>query len=85
MLKIKKFNIGSEDNPNFSNIGDNWDEETIAKITELLHEFQDLFPTNFREMKGIVGYLGKMKIPLKLDVRPVKQHSYKLNPRYKEK
>ena len=38
-LKIKKVNIGSEDNPKFANIGDYCDEETIAKIIDLLHEF----------------------------------------------
>ena len=36
-------------------------------------------------MKGIVGDLVEMKIPLKLDTRPVKQCPYRLNPRYKEK
>ena len=63
-LKIKKVNIGSLANPKFANTGDYWDEEIVAKITDLLHEYQDLFPTNFSEMKGIVGYLGDMKIPL---------------------
>ena len=38
-LKIKKVDIGSKDNPKFANIGDYWDEETVAKITDLLHEF----------------------------------------------
>ena len=52
---------------------------------DLLHEFQDLFPTNFSEMKGIVGDLGEMKIALKLDAKPIKQQPYKLNTRYKEK
>ena len=41
-------------------------------ITDLLHEFQDLFPTKFSEMKGIVGDLNEMKIPLKPDDKPVK-------------
>ena len=36
-------------------------------------------------MKGIVGDLGEMDIPLKLDAKPFKQRSYRLNPRYKEK
>ena len=36
-------------------------------------------------MKGIVGYLGVMRIPLKADARLVKQHPYRLNPCYKEK
>ena len=36
-------------------------------------------------MKGIVGDLGEMKIPLKPNTRLVKQCSYRLNPLYKEK
>ena len=36
-------------------------------------------------MKGIVGYLGEMKIPLRPDAKSVKQQLYRLNPRYKEK
>jgi hypothetical protein len=58
---------------------------TIDKITELLHEYQDLFPTKFTDMKGIKGPMGEMKIPLKPDARPVKQRPYRLNPKYKEK
>ena len=38
-LKIKKVNIGSKDNPKFANIGHYWNEEKVAKITNLLHEF----------------------------------------------
>ena len=38
-LKIKKVKIGSPENPKFTNIGDYWDDETLAKITDLLHEF----------------------------------------------
>ena len=38
-LKIKKVNIGSVENSMFANIGDYWDEETVGKITDLLHEF----------------------------------------------
>ena len=74
-----------EDNPKFANIGDYWDKETVAKITDLLHELQDLFSTNFKEMNGMVGDLGEMKIPLKPDARLIKQRPYKLNPHYKEK
>ena len=37
------------------------------------------------EMKGILGDLGVMKIPLKEGVNPLKQHPYRLNPRYQEK
>ena len=74
-----------EENLNFANIGDYWDDETMAQITDLLHEFQDLFPTRFSEMKGILGDLGEMKIPLKPDTKPVWQRPYRLNPQYKER
>ena len=72
-LKIKKVNIGSLENLKFANIWYYKYEETTKKITDLLHEFQDLFPTKFTEMKGIVGDLGEMKIPLKPDAKYVKQ------------
>jgi hypothetical protein len=36
-------------------------------------------------MKGIKGPIGEMKIPLKLDAKPVKQRLYRLNPKYKDK
>ena len=84
-LKIKKVNIGTEENPKFASVGDYWDEETMAKITDLLHEFRDHFPTKFSEMKGILGDLGEMKISLKADVKPVRQRPYCLNMRYKER
>ena len=49
------------------------------KIIELLHEFQYLFPTKFSEMKGILGDLGEMKIPLKQDAKPIRQWPYFMN------
>jgi hypothetical protein len=45
-------NIGIEEKPKFANIGDYWNDETMEKITDLLHEYQDIFPTTFSEMKG---------------------------------
>jgi hypothetical protein len=68
-IKIKKVNIGAEKAPKLANVGDYWDNSTIDKITKLLHEYQDLFPTKFIDMKGIKGPMGEMKICLKLDAR----------------
>jgi hypothetical protein len=84
-IKINKVNIGTEETPKLANVGDYWDVSTIDKITELLHEYQDLFPTKFTDMKGIKGPMGEMRIPLKLDVKPVKKIPYRLNLKYKEK
>ena len=71
--------------PKYATIGDYWDEEMVNKVTELLHEYQDLFPMNFSEMKGILGDIWVIKIPLKADAKLVKQRPYRLNPKYKEK
>jgi hypothetical protein len=46
-MKVKKFNIGTIENPKMANIGDHWDEKTMESITELLREYNDLFPTMF--------------------------------------
>jgi hypothetical protein len=50
---VKKVNIGTVENPKIASIGDYWYEQTIERIIELLHEYNDLFPTMFTEMKGI--------------------------------
>ena len=71
-LKVKKVNIGSPENPNFASMGDYQDNATVGKITDLLHEFQDLFLKMFVEIKGIFGDLGEMRIPLKSGANPVK-------------
>ena len=84
-LNINKVNIGIEEYPKFANVGDYWDDETVSKITELRREYQELFPTKFSKMKGIIGDLKFMKIPLKPDVNPCKQRPYRMNPKYKEK
>lgn len=66
-------------------LGDYWDDATVDKVTELLHEYQDLFPTKITDLKGTIGDLGMMKITLKPDMNPVKQWPYRLNLKYKEK
>jgi hypothetical protein len=38
-IKIKKVNIGKEKAPKLANVGYYWDNATIDKITELLHEY----------------------------------------------
>ena len=84
-IKVKKFNIGTTENPKMASIGDYWDEQTVESITELLREYSDMFPTKFMEMKGMVGELCEMKIPLRPEARTVRQRPYRLNPIYKQK
>jgi hypothetical protein len=71
LITIKKFNIGTIENPKMAIIGDYWDEQTVERITELLCEYNDLFPTTFIEMKGIAGEIGEIKIPLRAEERSI--------------
>ena len=64
-------------------IGDYSNEEIVGKVVELLTEYQDLFPKNFSELKGMTGDLGIMHITLKPKVWPIKKRPYRLNPKYK--
>jgi hypothetical protein len=82
-IKIKKVNIETKKEPQLGNVGDYWDDATINRIIEILHEYQDLFPTKFTNMKGIKGPMGEMKIPLRPDERPIKKRPYRINPKYK--
>jgi len=66
-------------------IGDYLDEDIVSKVIELLHEYYDLFPTKTLEMKGILGNLGVMRIPLKPYAKLFKERPYRLNIKYKEK
>jgi hypothetical protein len=59
------------ENSNFAQSRDYWSNETVEKIAYLLCKYQDLFPTTFSKMKGRVGELGKMNIPLKPGAKPV--------------
>lgn len=78
-------NIGTEVEPKFAKLDDYWDDVIVDKVTELLCEYWDLFPTKFTELKGIIRDLGMMRITLKPDAKPVKQRPYCLNMKYKEK
>jgi hypothetical protein len=82
-IKIKKVNIGTKKTPKLETVGDYWDDATIKKITKLLHEYHNLFPTKFTDMKGIKGPMGEMKIPLREDERPMKKRPDRLNCKYK--
>ena len=84
-LRIKKVNIGIEETLKIASIGNYWDDKTIGQVVDLLQEYQDLFPIKFEDMKGILGDLGVMIIPLKEGGKPVKQRPYILKRKYKEK
>jgi len=84
-VKTKQVNIGTEAKPKIAKIGDYWEGPIVDQVAKLLHEYHDLFPTKFTDLKGIIKDLWVMKITLELDVKPVKKRSYCLNLKYMEK
>jgi len=70
-LKTKRVNIGTKENPKFAHTDDYLNDETVEKISYLLCEYWDLFPTTLLEMKGISGELGELNIPLQPNAKPV--------------
>jgi hypothetical protein len=52
------------------------DEQKVERITKLLLEYNDPFPTTFTDIKGIAGEIGEMKIPLKPEAIPVRKIPY---------
>lgn len=43
LLKTKEVNIGIDAELKYATLRDYWDNATVDKVTELLHEYQDLF------------------------------------------
>jgi hypothetical protein len=84
-LHIKKENIGTTKNPKIESIRYYLDNQTVERITYLLHEYSDLFLVIFSKMKELTGELGEMRIPLKPKARPIRQIPYRRNPVYKQK
>jgi hypothetical protein len=66
-------------------IRDYWDKETVAQVVDIPKQYDNLFPQNFLEMKGIIISLRAMKIHLNIYVKPIKRRPYFLNTKYKEK
>ncbi|KAH9315426.1 hypothetical protein KI387_024053, partial [Taxus chinensis] len=79
-LKTKKVNIGSKEEPKDVIIGDYWSDKEVSKIIDLLHEFEDLFPRGYHDLKGVHHSLGEMRIMLKDGVCPVRKRHYRMNP-----
>ena len=66
-------------------IRDYYDDMTFDKVIEFLCKYKYLFPTKFTDLKGIIRYLGMMKIMLKPNTKPVDKNPDHLNPKYKDK
>jgi hypothetical protein len=46
-LRMHKVNIGTEEKPKFTNIGDYWNEETIEKIDDYCASIKTYFQLHF--------------------------------------
>ena len=83
-MKTTEFDISNDDQPKIEKIGDYWSEEQTTKIVNLLKEFQDVFTRDYKDLKGLVHEMDKMKIEIKLDAQPIKKRPYKSAHEYKD-
>jgi len=58
---------------------DYWDDIVVAQVTEIVSEFEDIFPRTFTDLKGIKEEADAMKIQLKEGIKPIKEKPYRLN------
>ena len=63
-IKIKKINIATEGQPKMARMGDYWSDQQTTEIIDLLKEYQDVFATDYKDLKGLVEEMGEMKIDL---------------------
>lgn len=83
-IKYQKCEHWNPEKPKIASIGDYWDAKTTKEIFNLIHKYEDLFPSSILELEGIKGDMEEMCIILKPDTRQVKHRPYHLNPRVKE-
>lgn len=83
-IKIKEVNIAKDGQPKMARIGDYWSEQQTIEIVDLLKEYQDVFARDYKDLKGLVKEMGKMKTDLLPDPTLVKKRPYKLAHKYKE-
>jgi len=54
-------------------ICDYWSNKKIACIANLLHEYQDVFSRDYKDLKGLVKDIGDIKIDLVPGYKPTKK------------
>ena len=67
-VKTKEVDISNDDRPKLAKIGDYWNEQQTTEIVNLLREFQDVFFSDYKDLKGLVQEMGEMKIDTKPNV-----------------
>jgi hypothetical protein len=53
-----------------------------AHIKKVLMEYKDVFAWSYKELKGIPREVCEHKIELMVNVQPIKQKQYRMNPNY---
>ena len=54
-------------------------EDFKEKLSELFHEIEDVFAWDHTKLKGFVLEVCQHRIPLRMNVRPIKMQRYQLN------
>jgi hypothetical protein len=77
-------NIGTADSPKNVKIGAQCTDEEKLKFTKLLREFQDVFSWSYEDLRGFDPALIQHIIPIKEDIKSVRQKQILINPTLEE-
>jgi hypothetical protein len=77
-------NIGRPESPKNVKIGAQCSDEEKMKFGRLLGEFQDVFTWSYEDLCGFDPILKQLSIPIKEDIKPVRQKQRPINPALEE-
>jgi hypothetical protein len=80
--QLKKLNLGNEGNPKQVLINAMLPISFQTKIKKLLGNYHDVFAWSYKDLMGIPREICEHKIELVVNVQPIKQRQYRMNPNY---
>ena len=71
--QIKEVDISCDHWPKLRKIEDSWIKEKTIVIVNIIKEYQDVFVRDYKDLKGLVQEMDKMKIELLPNANLVKK------------
>ena len=77
---LDEINLRTKDEPKPTYVSAWLDPITRSRILEVLKEFKDCFAWDYSELPGLDRQLVEHKLPMKPDVKPIKQKPRRMEP-----
>ena len=77
---LDEVNLGTKEDPKPTFVSAWLDPITRSRIIEVLREFKDCFAWDYSELPGLDRQLVEHKLPIKPEVKPIKQKPRRMEP-----